>query len=497
MSKTIISKFRGVVAKFPNRIAIEHNEKQISYLELDNLSNVLATYLINSGVEENTVIAIKMKRGINFIVAILAILKTNNAYIPIDIAFPSERINYMLEEAKVSHIITDSDLKNHIEVNEKKFHLSTKTFNSVLINNERMIRENNLAYILFTSGSTGKPKGVMVEHRNVVAYCEAFKNEFLITEIDKVLQQSVCTFDIFIEEVFPALLNGSCVVIADNDIVSNEIALMKYLTSKQVTIISSFPYLLNKLNTVTYTCDSLRIAISGGDVLRAKFVTNLVKHVAVYNTYGPSETTVCTAYYRYDPEQQYEDRIPIGKPILNYDIFLLDENNNKISKEATNAVGEIYISGKGVSRGYLNQPELTNKFFIDKLENRNRYYKSGDLGFYNYNGELEFLRRRDTQVMIEGRRVEVDEVIHCLYKYEPINHATVQALKDEDGYHYLVAYVSSDKPIQCSKIKDYLSRYLVAFMVPEFIIYLKEIPLNLNGKIDKEQLPIPLKEVMI
>ncbi len=343
-------------------------------------------------------------------------------------------------------------------------------------------------YVLYTSGSTGKPKGVMVEHKNVVAYVHAFKNEFNITPEDIMLQQSTCSFDIYTEEVYPILMTGGTLVIAQRHETADSNKIVGVMQKNNVTIISGFPYLLNELNKIE-PIKTLHTAISGGDVLRKEFVSNLVRYMKIYNTYGPSETTVCATYHRYLGEELIT--IPLGKPISNCKIYILDKANRMMP---IGIPGELCIAGAGVSRGYLNNKDLTDQSFITNPFNPNeRLYKSGDLARWLPDGSIEFFGRIDNQVKICGRRTEPEEVEKHLLKHDSIEYAVVLPHSDTNGLKYLCAYIVSHRKYSVKEIKNHLLKYIPDFMVPEFFIKLKELPITPNGKVDTHSLPIVLK----
>ena len=395
----------------------------------------------------------------------------------------------MLNDAAVGLMITD-DLKTIY----KDIVLVTSDY--FLDESSRSIQNNiqssDLLYVLYTSGSTGNPKGVLVQHGNLVSYIDSFTREFVVNKNDNILQQSVCTFDIYVEEVFGALLNGASVIIVNDDISEDSKKLMDFLDNYNVTIISTFPYLLNKLNNIPFRAKKLRLAISGGDVLRQSFIDKLCNHVDIYNTYGPSETTICATYFRYDRDRVYDGNIPIGKSIHHSSVFIVDENGKEISENEKYVTGEICISGLGVSAGYLNLEEQTINSFIK--DNGMYYYKTGDLAMYLEDGNLDFIKRKDEQVMIQGRRVEVEEIEKTIYRLNYINEACVLPLLDENNLHYLGAYISYDrKDIAATDIISEISEYLPDFMIPVFFIIIKDFPLTTNGKICKKSLGIPLK----
>ena len=258
-----------------------------------------------------------------------------------------------------------------------------------------------------------------------------------------------------------------------------------------MTMISGFPYLLAELNHLPHIPACLRLLISGGDILRGAYVDRLLKQAEVYNTYGPSETTVCASYYRCNGGTVLKDgTYPIGKPVTGAKIFIIGADGTELADGET---GEICIYGDGVSNGYIGDHAEENKAF-EHTSNRNIVYHSGDLGYFLPNGDLAFLRRKDTQVMIYGKRVEVMEVEARLYQCNGVEQAVVRAFTDEDGLSYMTAYiVPSAQDMRVSQVRKELSENLAAFMIPEYIVKMPQIPLNSNGKPDTARLPVVMK----
>ncbi len=306
------------------------------------------------------------------------------------------------------------------------------------------------------------------------------------------LQYSVCSFDIFVEEMFTSLLNGAALAIPSEDDKKDMKSLMAFVERHGVTMLSGFPYLLAEMNHLDSIPASLRLLISGGDVLRGHHVNNLLDKAEVYNTYGPSETTVCASYYRCRNGQVLEDgTYPIGYPVMGAEIKILDKNGNEVPK---GEVGEICIFGDGVSNGYAGNHDEENKAFVT-LADGERMYHSGDLGYILPDGNVGFLHRMDTQIMIYGKRVEVMEVESRLYQCSGVEQAIVRAFTDEEGLSYMIAYVvPKEKSLKVSQVRKELSADLTPFMIPEFIVKMPQIPLNVNGKPDMDRMPIVMKE---
>lgn len=413
-----------------------------------------------------------MKHGPRQIAALFAILKSNAAYIPAEPSFPRERIKFMLEDAAANGVITE---EGWIDLH------STKE-----------IIHDGLAYILFTSGSTGMPKGVAIRPENILHYARAFDNEYHIQPGDRMLQYSVCSFDIFTEEVLASLLNGASLAIPSPEEKETIPDLMNFCQKHDVTMLSGFPYLLEDMNHLDSIPSSLRLLVSGGDVLRARQIDHLknVTDAMIYNTYGPSETTVCCSYQRCDNIEPLEDgTYPIGKPVLGSEIRILDENLQPVQKGET---GEICILGGGVGAGYAGNRKKENEAFLE-TEDGKRLYRSGDLGYEMEDGTFAFIHRRDDQVMILGRRTEPTEIENILLKNPAIRQAFVLGQSDENNLSYLTAYLVFEIEQPVSQVQAHLKEFLPEYMIPEFFVKLESLPLNDNGKVDVQALPKVLK----
>lgn len=469
MTETIYQRFKELVQLYPDSPAIIDSNRRLTYAQLDRMVDAVA--LPDCA---NRRIGIVMEHGAEMIAAIFAVLKGGGTYVPVEPTFPHERIKFILNEAGVSAVITDNNFSTNAQG-----HIDPKA------------RPDTPAYILYTSGTTGKPKGVVVTNRNVCHYARAFEHEFNIVPGDVMAQLSVCTFDIFVEEVFATLLNGACLFIPTEEDKADIGHLMNAVMANNVTIISGFPYLLLDINKLPVLPPTLRLLISGGDVLRAAYINNLVDKVDIYNTYGPSETTVCASYFRCNGATPLADgTYPIGKAVRGVTIEILDDDLNPVAQGQT---GEICIFGDGISNGYLTaNPESSN--FTNMSDGR-RVYRTGDLGYMLPDGNIAFLHRKDHQVMIRGKRVECEEVENVLCACPEVEQGVVAAFTDSVGLSYLVAYiVPKIKSISLSGIRHRLSRFLTPFMIPEFFVELKTFPLTPNGKVDRDALPVILKE---
>lgn len=473
-SHTIYSRFKEIVSRQPDAPAIIETDRTLSFSELNEMADdILAKFYDRAP----RFVGIVMSHGAEQIAAMLAVLKSGAGYIPAEPTLPQERIDYMMQSAGVELIVTDNFCRRLKPTDREMADRSTP---------------DGVAYVLYTSGTSGKPKGVVVENHSVVNYADAFEAEFHTGPGDVMLQYSVCSFDIFVEEVFTTLLNGATLCIPTYGVHNGSLqALMHFVERHGVTIIDGFPYLLAEMNKLPSIPKCIKLIISGGDVIRGSYITNLRgKGVKIYNTYGPSETTVCCTYYRVDNAEPLPDgTFPIGKAVKGVEVKILDKHLQPVAKGQT---GEICIFGEGVSRGYLGNPPEQENFVT--LPDGRRMYRSGDLGYELPDGNIAFLRRRDDQVMILGKRVEPEEVENVLNTCPCVERGIVRAFLDDNGLHYLVAYLMPKEGCKLHDIKAWLAARLSDFMLPEFFVKIKQIPITRRGKVDMDALPVVMKE---
>ncbi len=485
---TIYSLFKQIAETYPDQPAIIEDDRVLTFSQfsdmIDRISDTFPENVRSVGI-------VKRHRA-EMIASVFAVLKCGARYIPAEPDFPIGRIHDMMTESQVDFIMTEPSFLYKLEG------FPTRTGYGDIENakpagtgRETAADPDSPAYVLYTSGTTGRPKGVCVRNRNVCHYVRAFENEFHIGPGDIMLQYSVCSFDIFVEEVFASLLSGAALAIPSDEDKKNVLALISFVARHQVTVLSGFPYLLAEINHLKSIPSCLRLLISGGDVLRKVYVDHLLDKVTIYNTYGPSETTVCATYYCCNRGEVLEDgTFPIGKPVKGTAIRILDPDGNDVP---AGEPGEICILGGGVSMGYIGDHEEENRAFVT-LPDGGVMYRSGDLGSFLPDGNIAFLHRIDNQIMIYGKRVETAEVESRIYQCRNIHQAVVRALTDEDGLSYMVAYVVPITPgINISSIKEELSENLPPFMIPEFFVEMSEIPLNLNGKTDVSKLPVVMR----
>ena len=483
---TVYEYLKIQVEKQPEHTAVFDECRSLTFRELDDLATTIAA----SFPKRPQYVGVVMNHSVEMIAALFAVLKSGAAYVPVEPSFPEERIRFIMQECAVDFVLTEPEHAGKLQGLPVHFVARGMKATEAASAIPSAARPNDAAYVLYTSGSTGKPKGVVVENRNVCHYVQAFAGEFHPSANDVMLQYSVCSFDIFVEEVFASLLSGATLAIPSDDVKNDIRRLMRFVERHGVTMISGFPYLLLEMNKLDRIPASLRLLISGGDVLRENYIDRLLPQAEVYNTYGPSETTVCASYFQCNGTQALPDgTYPIGKAVMGVAIELFDEQARPVPM---GKIGEICIFGDGVSRGYIGKRE--NEVFIT-LEDGRRMYRSGDLGILQPDGNLLFLYRKDTQVMILGRRVEPFEVQNILCDCREVEKGVVCAHTDDSGLSYLTAYVvpKDAARFDMASVKRTMEKFLPSYMIPEFFVRLNSMPVTPNGKVNGGALPVVMK----
>ncbi len=503
--KTIPELFREQVNKKPGNIAVVYENTSLAYETLDGKANQLAHRLSAGGVKNETIVGLMVNPSLEMIAAILGILKAGGAYLLIDPDYPLKRIRYMLVDSNTKILLTtvtegdrESEVNKVNELREEgkdsgKFEVIElgKIFKEVAdipVYPIPLARPDNLAYILYTSGSTGKPKGVMVEHKNVV---RLVKNSNIIDfkEGEKLLLTGAIGFDITTFEIWGPLLNSSTLFLAPQDVILDAKKMEKVIIENKISILHLIPQLFNRWAAQCMEIFAgLKYLLVGGDLVKPMYINqvrNKYKDLNIHHMYGPTENTTFSTFFPVDKD--YENKIPIGKPINNSTVYILDQYNNL---KPPGAVGELAVGGDGVARGYLNNPTLTRETFRENpFAPNERIYMTGDLTKWLSDGNIEFLGRKDHQVKVGGVRIELGEIENQLLSHEEIKEAIVIAAKDDDrDLHYLCAYIAADSELNVSQLREYLSRQLPDSMIPSFFIQVDKIPLTANGKVDKKAL---------
>ena len=488
-------------ARTPDAIAVVHGERQLTFQELNERANQLADYMRKRGVGKDAPVGVCLKRSVELTVALLGVMKSGGACLPLDPDYPSERIAYMLEDSQARVWITQPGLLSQPgNAKPEVVHLSSdwKILEGCSRENPAPFDAHSLAYVIYTSGSTGKPRGVMLEHAGLVNHHLAAIDLYGLSDSDRTLQFSSLSFDIAVEEIFPTWIAGGTVVLRTADLPLAGSGFLRWIRQREITVLdlptAYWHELVRELTESGASLpDSLRLLIVGGEKASATAFASWLKcgggRVRWVNTYGPTEASIIVSSHEPDPAQPVPENLPIGKAIANTQLYILDESRNAVPNGAT---GELYVGGPGVARGYLGRPELTaEKFVADPFTSGSRMYKTGDLVLRRPDGNIEFIGRADFQVKIRGFRVELGEIESVLEKHSAIAEAVVVA-HEVNGEKRLAGYVIASEPKPSgSELSRFLKDRLPEYMVPADFIFLETMPLTPNGKVDRKALPAP------
>jgi len=491
--KNVIELFENQVVENPTAIAIEYDNQTFSYSELNKKANILAHKLREKGVKPNKVVGIMMDRSLEVIVSFLGVNKAGGAYVPIDPEYPSDRIEYILENSETDILLTKKEFSEEINYNGEKILIDfsdTELFSGNEENPKKITAENDLVYLIYTSGSTGKPKGVMLTHQGLTNYiCWAQKVYLKGEKLVFPLYSSI-SFDLTVTSIFTPLTSGCKIVIySDAD---KSMTISRIVRDKKAEIVKLTPTHLKIMENEDLQNSTIKRLIVGGEELQS----NLAKRIdiafggkiEILNEYGPTETVVGCMIHEYNPKTDIRPAVPIGVPADNARIYLLDKNLNLVPK---GVVGEMYIAGDGVAKGYMNRPDITaERFLDDPFFAGERMYKAGDLARFTDN-VIEFLGRVDFQVKIHGFRIELNEIETRLRKHPDISDLAVIARDDNSGDKYLCAYYVSEKNLETEILKEFVKAELPDYMVPSWFVKIEKIPLTPNGKTNTKNLPDP------
>ncbi|WP_075343710.1 non-ribosomal peptide synthetase [Tenacibaculum agarivorans] len=471
---TIINLFLEQVNTTPNAVAVVFEEKELTYAALNERSNQLANYLLsNHIIKKEAPVSVILERSDWLLVSFLAILKAGACYVPVDPSYPKDRKEYIQQDSGSIFVIDDAFI-NSFKENSASY---SKEIPNVQVD------ANDLAYIIYTSGSTGKPKGVMIEHQNIINTLLSQIASFSITSEDNCLQFASQSFDASIWELGISLLSGASLYIIKEERKSEISFFKEYIQENKITFATLPPAFLQLLEVEDLK--GVKTLVTAGEAIPLGLAKEFSENYTYVNAYGPTETSICATTFH----GEIKDRVPIGKPIDNTQIYILNDLNELLP---IGVVGELCVGGIGVARGYLNREELTKeKFITNPFKSGERIYRTGDLARWLPDGNIEFIGRKDAQVKIRGYRIELGEIESALASLSNIDQSCVLVTKDASGNKRLVGYVVSEEELDKEEIQAQLKEILPDYMVPMVWVELQEMPLTTNGKIDRKSLPEP------
>ncbi|MEH2224836.1 amino acid adenylation domain-containing protein [Nostoc sp.] len=491
--------FEAQVERTPDAIAVVFEDRRLTYRELNCRANQLAHYLQALRVVPEVLVGICMERSIEMVVGLLGILKAGGAYVPLDPSYPSERLAFMLESAFVPVLLTQALLAESLPKHQAQIVCLDRDSEGIARQNEEnpvvRVMPNNLAYVIYTSGSTGKPKGVSILHRSVVRLVKETNYANFSAEA-VFLQLAPISFDASTFEIWGSLLNGGQLVVMPAATPSLQ-ELAQTIQQHQVTTLHLTAGLFHLMvDEQLESLKNVRQLLAGGDVLSVSHVKKVLqelKECILIHCYGPTENTTFTCCYPMTELSQVGNSVPIGRPIANTQVYLLDDHLHPVP---VGVPGDLYIGGEGLARGYLNRPDLTQEKFIPNPfsnESDSRLYKTGDLARYLSDGNIEFLGRLDNQVKIRGFRIELGEIEAAIAQHPSVRETVVVARQDVPDRKYLAAYIVSNpsSTLTSSVLRSFLKEKLPDYMIPGAIVMLDALPLTPNGKINRQALPIP------
>lgn len=493
--KNVIELFEDQVTKHPNTTAVVLDDVSLTYNELNQKANQLARYLQENGIQNNDIVGVCFNKNIEFIISILAILKCGGVYLPISVEYPKDRISYIVDNSKARIVISNKEMI-YLEDKTKVVNFYNINLDSFDTSNLNMHYDNtHLCYIIYTSGSTGNPKGVMLSHKNLINFAytfnDCFNSKFSIN--DSCLSLTSVSFDVSICELFVPLIFGSALVIYPEESLTNIDLLCKILEKDKITFLYLPPNILQDVssyileNNIQTSMNKMLVGVESikNGTLNEYFKIN--PNFEIVNGYGPTETTICTTFYKYVFSDNTNGVVPIGRPFANNKLLVVSKGG---SLQPVLTPGELYVCGNNVSSGYLNNPELTAKSFINyKYTSEALSYRTGDTVYWDNTGLLHFIGRKDFQIKIKGHRIELSEINNALRGISGIKNS-ITVVKKVNNFDTLCAYlVLENKSLTVQEIKSILFDKLPSYMVPTYITFLDALPITINGKVDKKKLP--------
>ena len=482
----------------PDTTAVLSEAGNYTYKDLNALSNQIAHLLLKSGLQKADIVAVKFQRSVQMLASVLAVLKIGAAYLPVDPRCPHERLELILQKSGASALLTEDDMERGSDLQSKMIILSQHDLEQFSCQNvECVVSSDLLAYVIFTSGSTGAPKGVMITHRSVINRLEWMAEAYNISESDVILQKTPYTFDVSVWELFLWFFTKSTLCLYAHGQESNAQMLVEFIDRYQITICHFVPTMLSIfLSFLTHResaskVKSLKRVFASGEALPPQTVHSFTALLTgpygakLHNLYGPTEATVDVTYFDCTDDKEYQgEDVPIGKPIWNTEIYILDDTGAPL---ASGSLGEIYIAGEGVGRGYINDASATRRAFLDDPFNPGgRMYRTGDAGMIK-DGYVLYLGRLDNQIKIRGNRVELEEVENTILRSNLVDQAIVCFISDEDR-QYLAAFYTGGKTVEREEFETFLRQHIPEYMVPRTFKRISEFPFTQSGKVDRREL---------
>ncbi|WP_387464065.1 phototemtide A non-ribosomal peptide synthetase PttB [Photorhabdus sp. RM323S] len=492
-AKTFAEQFEAFAKATPDAPALLGESERLTYSQLDQRANRLANLMMERGIGTENIIAIALPHSVDLIIALIATLKTGAAYLPLDPDYPQERLNYMLEHSQPALVITDSAFVQRLgaqysslQIDQPALHTQLAQQQAESITLPRKLSIDNAAYIIYTSGSTGLPKGVLVTHRGISNLVASMVERLHVTQQSRVLQFASPSFDASFWDINMGLLSGAALVVAGRDALSPGEPLYELMLAQGVTHATLPPVGLAVMPR--NPLPALETLVVAGEACQPELIDYWGQGRRMINAYGPSESTVCATMSQPLVARKAP---PIGTPIVNMQVYVLDE---RLQPVAPGVKGELYIAGESLARGYVRRPDLTAERFVANPFGvaGSRMYRTGDVAYWQANGELMFAGRVDHQVKIRGFRIELGEIESLLLRHPQLSQATVIVREDKPGLRQLVAYVVvNEGDVNTAELREYLRIHLPEYMVPVAIVMLPAIPVTPNGKVDRRALPQP------
>ncbi|ASZ13464.1 non-ribosomal peptide synthetase [Chitinophaga pendula] len=480
---TMIAAFEHAVIQYPQQPALLFGNHSYSYKELNEQANALAHHLRNTWqIQRNEVVAVLLPKSDDAIIAILGILKAGAAYLPVDPAYPEERQQYMLEDASARVLLTLSD-RTLPAFSGAVLYMDERTYSHSPVHNPTPVNTaDDTCYIIYTSGSTGQPKGTVIRHLGVINIINSFKQEMDIRQTDSMLQFGSLSFDVSVFEIFTALFNGLTLYPVSKDIIADFDLFCEFIQTHHISIAALPPSYIRNLNKTGLS--KLRILLTAGEPAIPRAELQLRPDQLYYNGYGPTECTVCVTIFNETAE--INRNVPIGKTIYNTKAYVLDR---QLQLMPCGIPGELYIAGIGLAKGYLNKPTLTAEKFIDSpFVPGEKLYRTGDVVRWLSDGNIEYLGRQDDQVKIRGHRIETGEIEVALKLHPAVQNVSVIVKESSPQEKALYAFVVMNNDTDTARLYDFLAESLPYFMIPDLILPVPQIPLTVNGKVDKRAL---------